>query len=93
MATRVLPITDIVTHEGSDTPRVAGTGLTVAFLSRFIDDPKWPVERICSKYGLTPSQVYAAWSYYYANKEEIDRAIIEAEEMAHRVGTPIIIPE
>lgn len=93
MVAKVLPIEDIVTHEGSNTPRVAGTGITVAFLSRFVDDPNWSVERICAKYALTPSQVYAAWSYYYSHKEEVDRAIAEAEEKVRQTGVPIIIPD
>jgi uncharacterized protein (DUF433 family) len=61
-------------------PVVAGRGIMVQFLSHFIDDPNWSVQRICEEYGLTPAQVYAAWSYYYDHKDEIDRQIAEDHE-------------
>lgn len=55
--------------------RVIGKGITVEFLSRLIDDPEWPMERICDGYGLTPAEVYAAWSFYYDHKAEIDEHV------------------
>ena len=55
--------------------RVIGKGITVEFLSRLIDDPEWSMERICDGYGLTPAEVYAAWSFYYDHKEEIDEHV------------------
>ena len=54
---------------------IIGKGVTVEFLSRLIDDPEWPVERICANYSLTPAEVYAAWSFYYDHKEEIDTRV------------------
>jgi uncharacterized protein (DUF433 family) len=59
----------------SDYYRVIGKGVTVEFLSRLIDDPEWSVERICQNYNLTPAEVYAAWSFYYDHKEEIDARV------------------
>jgi uncharacterized protein (DUF433 family) len=57
--------------------RVVGKGVTVEYLSRLIDDPNWPVERICANYRLTPAEIYAAWAFYYAHQEEIDRTLAD----------------
>jgi len=78
MADRVIvPINYIERKPNSDKYRVVGKGVTVDFLSLFIGDPAWPIERICEGYDLTPAEVYAAWSFYYDHKEEIDRRIAE----------------
>lgn len=74
---RILPIEHIEAKPGSGKPRVRGAGVTVELLHWFIHDPEWPVERICQEYGLTPGQVYAAWSYYEDHKAEIDQQIAE----------------
>lgn len=66
-------------------PRIKDTRMTVQFLSSMIDDPEWPVARICDQFNLTPAQVYAAWSYYSDHKAEIDANIQrEREESAAR---------
>jgi len=70
---------------GTDTPTIAGRRLSVKFMTIFLNDPEWPVERICEEYNLTPSQVYSAWAYYYDHKEEIDRAIAEDDEAYKRL--------
>lgn len=57
--------------------RVTGKGVTVEFLSTFIDDPDWTVESICEGYDLTPAELHAAWSFYYDHKDEIDRRVAE----------------
>lgn len=85
---RILPIEHIEAKPHSGKPRIAGRGITVAFLSRFIGDPEWTVERICQDYDLTPGQVYAAWSYYYDNKDEIERSLAEGEERVERNSKP-----
>ncbi len=61
----------------SDKYRIVGKGVTVDFLSLFLDGPDWPVERICANYDLTPGEVHAAWSFYYDHKAEIDRRLAE----------------
>jgi uncharacterized protein (DUF433 family) len=81
MADRVIvPINYIERRPGSDKYRIAGKGVTVDFLSLFIDDSDWPVERICANYDLTPAEVHAAWSFYYDHKAEIDRRRSEENE-------------
>ena len=74
----IIPLNYIERKPDSDYYRVVGKGVTVEFLSRLIDDPEWDVERICENYELTPAEVYAAWSFYYDHKEEIDRRVEEA---------------
>ncbi|MCI0711649.1 MAG: DUF433 domain-containing protein [Chloroflexi bacterium] len=76
-----------IDFKANGNPILAGTRFSIAFLAVFVDDPDWPVERICETYGLTPGQVYAAWSFYYDHKEEIDRLLEEAprpDEAAYR---------
>lgn len=86
--TRILPIAHLEKDPHSGKPRVAGSGITVAFLSTLMDDPEWPVEQICQEFDLTPAQVYAAWSYYSDHQEEIDRSMREADERIEKIARP-----
>lgn len=76
-----------ISYSKFGTPKVGG--ITVAFLSRFIDDPEWPVERIISEYRLTPAQIYVAWSYYYDHQDEIEESIRESTKLMEEVGKPV----
>jgi uncharacterized protein (DUF433 family) len=71
----IIPINYIERKPGSEKYRIVGKGVTVEFLSFFIDDPEWPMERICEQFNLTPAEVHAAWSFYYDHQEEIDRRL------------------
>ncbi len=57
-------------------PRIKGTGITV---QNIVEDTAagLSVDYIAEQFGLTYGQVYAALSYYYDHREEIDRAIAE----------------
>ena len=72
-----IPINYIERKPDSRYYRVIGKGITVEFLSRFIDNPDWPMQRIAEGYGLTPAEIHAAWSFYYDHKAEIDAHIAE----------------
>lgn len=72
-----IPINYIERKPNSRYYRVIGKGVTVEYLSCLIDDPEWPVERISENYDLTPAEIYAAWSFYYDHKDEIDGHIAE----------------
>ncbi|MBZ0317200.1 MAG: DUF433 domain-containing protein [Anaerolineae bacterium] len=76
----IIPINLIQRKAGKRLYRIRDKGITVAFLVDYIDDPEWPVERICQAYGLTPAEVYAAWAFYYEHRAEIDEQIQRAEE-------------
>lgn len=55
--------------------RIVGKGITVEFVSRLINDPEWPIDRICEDYGLTPAEVHAAALFYYEHQAEIDEHV------------------
>lgn len=64
-------------------PCIAGTGVSVMRIAVY-NDMGYTPEEIAIGYGhLTPAQVYAALTYYYANKAEIDADIAD-EEVAYR---------
>ncbi len=78
----IIPINYIERKPNSPQYRVVGKGVTVEFLSRLIDHPEWPMDRICENYGLTPAEVHAAWAFYYDHKQEIDQRV-EASATRH----------
>ena len=71
-------------------PRIKDTRMTVQFLALFVDDPEWPIHKICDNYALTPAQVHAAWSYYYDHKHIIDAEIRDADEKYRQSSAPDI---
>jgi uncharacterized protein (DUF433 family) len=75
----IMPINYIEKKPNSDKYRIVGKGVTVEFLSTFIDDPDWPMNRICDNYNLTPAEVYAAWSFYADHQVEIDQHLANGE--------------
>lgn len=85
MSQTIIPINYIERKPNSEKYRIVGKGVTVEFLSYFIDDPEWPLESICENYNLTPAEIHAAWSFYYDHQDEIDArlAAIEAENARH----------
>ena len=75
----VIPINHIERKPHSRKYRIVGKGVTVEFLSRLINDPEWPVARICENYGLTPAEVHAAWAFYYDHQDEIEQTLADDE--------------
>ena len=91
MQNTIIPITYIERKPDSVKYRIVGKGVTVEFLSSFIDDPHWPVEHIAEQYNLTPAEIYAAWSFYYDHKSEIDAHLSDmnaALDLAYEADTP-----
>jgi uncharacterized protein (DUF433 family) len=66
-------------------PRIQGRRLTVHFLATFLNDPEWTADKLAAAYDLTPAQVYAAWSYYYDHKDEIDAELQAEQDMLESV--------
>jgi uncharacterized protein (DUF433 family) len=64
-------------HGGA--PLIAGTGITVRRIAVWHNTGHSIEEIACEIGHLTLAQVYAALTYYYANKDEID-ADITADE-------------
>jgi len=81
---RLLPILHIEAKPHTGTPRIVNKGVTVQFLASFINHPEWSIERICEEFSLIPAEVYAAWSYYYDHKQEIDALIQEDREESEK---------
>lgn len=61
-------------------PRIAGHRISVYHVYEWHDIMGMSVDQIARDYVLTPGQIYAALSYYWDNKAEIDRQ--EAEDRA-----------
>lgn len=56
-------------------PRIAGHRITVQDVVVWHERLGLSADEIATEYGLSLSDVYAALSYYYDHREEIDRAI------------------
>lgn len=66
-------------------PRIAGTGVTVRRIVGWYKLGLSP-EEIADKFGhLTLAQVYAALTYYHANREEIEADIAAEDAEAERL--------
>jgi uncharacterized protein (DUF433 family) len=69
-------------------PHVAGHRIGVSHIAVWIIYQGASPESIADEFGLSLGEIYAALSYYYDHKEEIDRQISEsaqqAEELAKR---------
>lgn len=75
-------------------PRIAGT--TIKVIEIVLDRLAWgwDAEQICRQHPhLSPSQVHAAFTYYYDHREELDRDIesrlARVEEIRARRGNMV----
>lgn len=71
-------------------PYVAGTGVTVGRIVTWYKLGFIP-EDICAQMGhptLSLAQVYAALTYYHANRDEIEHDLAEEEAEASRLTAP-----
>ncbi len=67
-------------------PRIAGTRVPVQAIAVRYKQGESP-EEIAFQYGhLSAAQVYAALTYYHANREEIDTAISKDDELYDRLA-------
>ena len=82
----IAPINYIEIRNGR--PVIVGTGIKVAILAHIYLSGDAPIDWIVENYDLTPAQIYAALSYYYDHREELDRWLQRGEELAEKYGTP-----
>ena len=68
-------------------PRIAGTRITVADVVIMYLRMDYALEEIAAKFDLPVASVYAAMSYYFDHKEEIDRSIGEDEAFVETFET------
>ena len=61
-------------------PRIAGHRISVQDVVIWHNEVGYTVEQIAEDYKLNLSDVYAALTYYYDHKAEIDNAIAEGEK-------------
>ena len=66
-------------------PRIAGTGITVRRIVGWYQLGHSPEEIIREIPHITLAQVFAALSYYHANRTEIDADIASDEELAQKI--------
>ncbi len=88
MSSSNVQTTYIVQDEGycGGQPRIAGTRMAVKFIvGEYVHRRRTPVEISDSYPGITLAQVHAALSYYYDNRIEIDRRLLEDMEFAERM--------
>jgi len=60
--------------------RIAGRRISVQHIAALHDRGGWNADEIASEYDLTLAEVYAALSYYFEHREEIDATAAEDEE-------------
>jgi uncharacterized protein (DUF433 family) len=70
-------VSDPERHNGK--PYIAGRGQTVQYIAQLYN-LGWAVDDLIEQFELTPGQVYAALSFYFDHKNEIDQQI---ERSAH----------
>ncbi len=79
MAVQTINHIDITPGYLGGAPRIAGTRISVHHLVVMTEHLGVSADEILDQYDLTPGQLYAALSYYYDHRNEIDR-LIEQEE-------------
>jgi uncharacterized protein (DUF433 family) len=60
-------------------PRIAGRGISVQHIAINHERMGLPVSEIVDHYDLSFAEVYAALTYYFDNRDEIDEAIRRSE--------------
>jgi len=60
-------------------PRLEGRRISVQHIALQHVQAGWPVEEIAEAFDLTLAEIYAALSYYYAHKADIDRALADEQ--------------
>ena len=76
-------------------PRIDGHRITVQNIAVWHDRLGWSADEIASEYDLDLSDIYAALSYYFANREEIDDSIEAGETFAEKLRqeTPSLLQQ
>jgi len=74
-------------------PRIAGTGVTVRRIVGCYQQGLTPQEIAAEIPHLTLAQVFAALTYYHANRDEIDADIVSEQAEADRLEREHLRPE
>ncbi|PSQ25640.1 hypothetical protein BRD06_06735 [Halobacteriales archaeon QS_9_67_15] len=76
-------------------PRIDGHRITVQNIAVWHDRLGWSADEIASEYDLDLSDIYAALSYYFANREAVDDSIEAGEAFVEtlRQKTPSLLQQ
>ncbi len=74
-------VIDHIVSDGTGKPRVRGSGVAVRVLAE-LHNIGWSAEKLADHMELTVAQVYAALSYYYDHKAEMDESIHAGQELS-----------
>jgi len=70
-------------------PVIAGRKITVHDIAAMHIMGNAAISWIAKNFDLTPAQIYAALSYYYDHKEQIDQELAEANDLTRKLGTSL----
>ena len=77
----------------SGKPRIAGHRITVQHIVIWHERMGLSADEIASEHALTLAEVYAALTYYYDHRQEIDEAIVADEsyvaELRKRISSKL----
>jgi uncharacterized protein (DUF433 family) len=71
-------------------PQIAGHRITVQHIVIWHERMGLSADEIASDHGLTLAEVYAALTYYYDHRQEIDKAILADESTVSELRKPIM---
>jgi uncharacterized protein (DUF433 family) len=85
--TAILDTIHIVSTEGmlGGRPRIDGRRISVQQIAEHRIHAGWTPEEIAEALNLSLAEVYAALSYYYDHREEIDQSIQQKNEWAEQI--------
>lgn len=66
-------------------PRIAGHRISVQDVVIWHNELGYTVEQIANDYNLNLADVYAALTYYYDHKEEVDKSIKDGEKFVEEM--------
>ena len=74
-------------------PDIAGHRITVQDIVIWHQHMGKGVDEICAEYNLTPADVHAALTWYFDNREAIDRSISDSDDFVKmlRNTTPSVL--
>jgi len=66
-------------------PHIAGHRISVQNVVIWHNEMGYSVEKIAEDYYLSLADVHAALAYYYDNKEEVDKSIVEGDKFVEEM--------
>lgn len=81
-----------IVNDGSGKARIQGVGVAVRMIAE-LHNLGWTVEQLTEHYELTPAQVYAALSFYYDHKADMDAAIQAGQALAAAVPSTEVLKQ